>query len=130
MGQLAARTPRWADRLRIFTKPPGWRPAELGGFVAPPEVDRATYEKFDVPVSIRVKVYVFVQFVALNLFAAWFLNHQGALGPGVRLAASLAIVASVVSLGGLLDRRGWAPALEGVRAAGLMALAVYLGVRS
>jgi sterol desaturase/sphingolipid hydroxylase (fatty acid hydroxylase superfamily) len=130
MGRLARQTRGWADRLRILTRPPGWRPAELGGFLSPPEVDRASYEKFFVPVSVQVKVYVFVQLVALILFAAWFLNHQGSLGPAVRVAASLAIVASVVSLGSLLDRRGWASALEGVRATGLIALAVYLGVRS
>jgi hypothetical protein len=98
--------------------------------VAAPEVDRAAYERFAVAVPAAVKGYVLVQFVALNLLTAWFLNRQAALAPGVRVAASLAIVLSVVSLGGLLDRRGWAPLVEGVRAAGLVGLAVYLGVRS
>jgi len=124
MGRLAARTRRWADRLRIFTQPPGWRPAELGGLEAPPEVDRATYEKFDVPVSRAVKTYVFLQFVALNLFAAWFLARQATLGVGLRVALGLAIVWSVASLAALLDGRRWAPVLEGVRASTLVVLAV------
>jgi sterol desaturase/sphingolipid hydroxylase (fatty acid hydroxylase superfamily) len=130
MAGTAARTRRWADRLRIFTKPPGWRPAELGGFAAPPEVDRATYQRFEIEVSTAVKGYVLAQFVALNLLTAWFLNRQADLAPGMRVAAGLGIVASVVCLGGLLDRRGWAPVLEAVRAACLVLLAVYLGVRS
>jgi sterol desaturase/sphingolipid hydroxylase (fatty acid hydroxylase superfamily) len=130
MAATAAHTRRWGDRLRIFTKPPGWRPAELCGFAAPPEVDRATCQRFEVEVSTALKGYVLVQFVALNLLTAWFLNRQAALAPGLRVAAGLGIVASVVCLGGLLDRRGWSPALEAVRAACLIGLAVYLGVRS
>jgi len=116
MARLAARTPRWGDRLRIFVKPPGWRPADLGGFDAPPEVDRDTYRKFDVPVGKAVKVYVFVQFVALNLFSAWFLARQQDLAAGLRVALGLAIVWSVASLSALLDGRRWAPAFEGFRA--------------
>jgi hypothetical protein len=127
MAGMAARTTRWVDRLRILTKPPGWRPAELGGFEAPPEVDRKSYERFEVPASKGVKTYVFAQFVVLNLFVAWFLHRQGALGAGLRVALSLAIVWSVVSLAALLDGRRWAPILEGVRALALgLAAALFI----
>ena len=119
MAKMAARTSRWSDRLRIFTKPPGWRPAELGGFEAPPEVDRATYARFEVPVSGAVKAYVFAQFVALNVFVAWFLHRQGTFPIGLRVALGFAIVWSVFSLAALLDGRRWAPILEGVRASSL-----------
>ena len=122
---LAARAPRGIDRLRVLWKPPGWRPAELGGFEKAPEVDRATYQKYDVPVSAGTKLYVFAQFAFLTTLTAVFLNRQAALGSGVRLAAGIAIVASVVSLGGLLDRRAWAPLLEGIRSVSLVLLAVY-----
>jgi sterol desaturase/sphingolipid hydroxylase (fatty acid hydroxylase superfamily) len=127
---LAASASRWADRLRVFTKPPGWRPAELGGFQAPTEVDRASYQRFEVPVSTRVKIYVLLQFVALNLFAAWFLQRQQALGTGLRVAFAIAIVWTVCSLAALLDRRRGAPTLEAIRAASMIVAAVYLAVRS
>jgi hypothetical protein len=67
--------------------------------------------------------YVF-QFVALNLFAAWFLARQADLGAGLRVALGLAIVWSVASLAALLDGRRWAPVLEGVRASTLAVLAM------
>jgi alkylglycerol monooxygenase len=128
--RLAARASRWADRLRVFTKPPGWRPAELGGFQTPPEVDRATYERFEVPVSTRVKGYVFVQFMALNILVAWFLQRQEGLEAGLRVVIALAIVWSVVTLAALLDGRRWAPVLEATRAVSIVVAALYLGVRS
>ena len=46
----ARRTARLADRVRLFLRPPGWQPDDLGGFEPPPEVDRATYRKFATPV--------------------------------------------------------------------------------
>ena len=42
MWQLARRARRPLDRVRVLWKRPGWRPDELGGYVAPPEVDRAS----------------------------------------------------------------------------------------
>ena len=59
----ARRTRRLADRVRLFLRPPGWQPDELGGYEAPPEVDRATYRKFTTPVPRGLAAYVFAQFV-------------------------------------------------------------------
>jgi len=42
LARKARRTGRWRDRFRLFWKPPGWHPEDLGGSVAAPEVDRAT----------------------------------------------------------------------------------------
>ena len=40
LGGQARRAARPSDKLRLFLKPPGWQPADLGGFQPPPEVDR------------------------------------------------------------------------------------------
>ena len=65
--QKARRTTRLADRLRLFLSPPGWQPAELGGFEPPPEVDRATYRKFETPLPRGLALYAFAQFVLVLL---------------------------------------------------------------
>ena len=49
MWDVARRTARPLDRLRVLWARPGWRPADLGGPLQPPEVDRSSYVKFDVP---------------------------------------------------------------------------------
>jgi len=109
---MARKARRPLDRLRVFWKPPGWRPADLGGFDPAPEVDRATYRKYDPPVSRALEIYVVLQFVALNLAATVFLHRQRDLGGAPRLAAALWILAALVALGGLLDLRSWARGLE------------------
>ena len=110
--RTAGRTSRWGDRIRVFLKPPGWRPEELGGFSPAPEVDRRTYRKYDAPAPGGLKLYVLLQFVLLNVATTAFLFQQQRVSWPIRLAAALAIVTSVASLGGLLDLKPWAFRLE------------------
>jgi sterol desaturase/sphingolipid hydroxylase (fatty acid hydroxylase superfamily) len=126
--RTARRARRWADRARVFLKPPGWMPEEMGGFAPAPEVDPRTYRKYDAPAPGGLKAYVLVQFVLVNLATTAFLfQHQSAPGP-IRLAAALAIVASVASLGGLLDLKPWALRMELARSL-LLGLAAALLLR-
>jgi alkylglycerol monooxygenase len=118
----ARRTARFADRLRLFLSPPGWQPTELGGFEPPPEVDRATYQKFRTPVTRGLALYVFVQFVLVLLGVTALLFGQEQMGPPVRALAAVAAILSLVVVGGLLERKPWAYALEWVRLAALVAV--------
>jgi hypothetical protein len=72
-----------------------------------------------------VKLYVLGQFVVVNLAVVAFLLASPRLLPLQLAIGAIGIALSLVSLGGLLDRRAWAPRLEAARivAAGL-ALAV------
>ena len=114
----ARRTRRWTDRLRLLVKPPGWHPAELGGVVSPPAVDPRTYAKYDVGLARGMRAYVLVHFVFLNLATTVFLFRSATLLSPWRAVAAVALVVSLVSLGGLLDRRPWAVPLETARVLG------------
>jgi hypothetical protein len=115
MWSLARRSRRPLDRRRVLWKRPGWRPDELGGYVPPPEVERATYAKHDAPAPRAVRLYVLAQFVIVNLAAVACLRASGRMDGTARVAAAALLVGSLLSLGGLLDRRPWAPALEAAR---------------
>jgi alkylglycerol monooxygenase len=41
----------WADKLRVFLKPPGWRPADVAERFPKPAFDIYAVQKFDVPIS-------------------------------------------------------------------------------
>lgn len=113
----ARRTARLADALRMFVKPPGWQPADLGGYQPAPPVDPA-YRKFDVPVPAGLGAYVLVQFVVvLGATAALLAVQQWLSFPGKAMGAG-ACVASLVALGLLLERRPWATAVETLRLVG------------
>jgi hypothetical protein len=121
----ARRTRRFSDRLRLFLKPPGWHPEELGGFLAAPEVDPATHSKYESPAPLSLRLYVLMQFVIVNLAATFFLFREGGLGLLPRFSAGLGIILSLASLGGLLDRRAWAYPLELARGVSLAGLAAF-----
>jgi len=122
----ARRADRWLDRLRLLWKPPGWNPEDLGGFAPAPEVDRASYRKYDPPAPRAVKLYVLAQFVGVNAVATAFLFGSGRMTGLGRAAAAVAIAASLAALGGLLDRRAWAYRLEVVRVVGAAGAAPLL----
>jgi len=115
----ARRTSRLADRLRLFLSPPGWQPAELGGFEPPPEVDRATYQKFQTPVARGLAAYVFVQFVLVLAGTTALLFRQQQVGRPLLAAGAVAATVSLVAVGALLERKPWARTVEWVRLAAL-----------
>jgi hypothetical protein len=126
MWRTARRTERPFDRLRLFWKPPGWKPEELGGFEAPTEVDAATYRKFDPEAPRSLKAYVLLQFILVNLVASAFLYRQATLAPAARAILALSIVAALASLGGLLEGRRWALGLELFRFLAIIPVAFWL----
>ena len=123
LAAKARRTSRLADRVRLFLKPPGWQPEELGGFVPAPEVD-PRHVKYDTAAPAGLAFYVFVQFVAVLGATTLLLFHQDALPLGPRLAGAIFIVLTLVALGALLDRRPWAFSLEALRLFSFLAAAV------
>ena len=115
----ARRTRSLADRVRLFLRPPGWQPDELGGYEAPPEVDRATYRKFATPVTRGLAAYVFVQFVLVLLGTSALLFLQERLTRPQLVTGAVFAVVSLVAVGALLERAPWAGTLEWARVASL-----------
>lgn len=113
--RAARRAPRWADRLRFFWKPPGWRPQELGGPVPAPPVDRASYVKFDTPASGALQAYAVLHFLVVLGAASWLLFRQEHLSPALLVGGALLCTLGLGTISGLLEHRPWAVALEGAR---------------
>ena len=121
----ARRTSRLADKLRLFWSAPGWQPADLGGFEPPPDVDRATYQKYRTPLPRGLAVYAFVQFVVVLMGTTWLLFRQAEMTLALRSLAALAAMLGLVVVGGLFERKSWAAGIEWARLA-LAPLAVWL----
>ena len=106
---------RALDKLRVLWSRPGWRPADQGGPLSAPEVDRASYVKFDVPLGWAVKLYVLAQLAVVLIATTIYLRQSDVLPTTTRLAGAVAIIWGLSSLGGLLDRKPWALPLEVAR---------------
>lgn len=120
----ARRIARVSDRLRLFLRPPGWQPAELGGFVPAPAVDAARYRKWETPLPRGVWPYALAQFALLLGATLFLLLRQDALDRRVFAGVAAALVAGLAVLSGVLERRPWALALEAARHAALAAAAL------
>jgi alkylglycerol monooxygenase len=118
-AQLAWRTRSWADRCKIWFKPPGWFPRDI----APLSVD-SSYPKFDPPTTPFVRAYVFVQFWLLTFASLWLLQAQAHLPRAFVLAMFLWICISLFVQGVWLEGRAAARSLEWVRIAAAFTLAI------
>ncbi|HEV2678860.1 MAG TPA: sterol desaturase family protein [Rhodanobacter sp.] len=106
---------RWRDKLLVWLKPPGWRPADVAtrypkpAFVMPGE-------RFDPPLSRPLKVYALLQFALLLAMATQFLGMAGTASLPTLLGYAFYLVASLSVIGALMEQRRWAPWAEGLRA--------------
>ena len=113
----ARRIPRLADQMRLFLARPGWQPAELGGTVGPEEVDTATYLKFDTPTGRQRGRYVLAQFGLVVAATSIFLFSVSRIDEARGGLVAVLVVASLVTLGGLLEKSRWGAAAEAARIA-------------
>lgn len=70
----------WADKLRIWFKPPGWRPAELAQRFPKPAFDLAAVKTYDPPASRGVMLFAALQFVVLLGGVSVFLWESHTMG--------------------------------------------------
>ncbi|MCB9184318.1 MAG: sterol desaturase family protein [Flavobacteriales bacterium] len=113
--KLARRCRSWSDRVKVFLKPPGWRPVYLGGFEGPKAKDSATYRKFDVAVPRALIGYVALQFVLMLGLTTYFLFQQQRMQALDQWLIAALIVWWLMDLGVLLDARPWALWSEALR---------------
>ena len=111
----ARRTKRLADGVRLFVKPPGWHPDELGGYQPAPEVEARSYRKWETGTPRGLRFYLLGQFVTVLVAASMFLFLQERVGPLLAISTCSYIVASLVVFGALFEGKPWAFAAESFR---------------
>ncbi|RZJ26859.1 MAG: hypothetical protein EOO54_01275 [Haliea sp.] len=105
LGKDAWHARSWADKLRIWFKPPGWRPADVAARFPKDTFDIARVERFHPPVSPAVLVFGGLQFLLLLGGVAWFLWHADQM-PGAHAWVWLAALATGLwAVGAVLQGR-------------------------
>ncbi|MFQ5549370.1 MAG: sterol desaturase family protein [Woeseia sp.] len=111
----AVRTKRWSDRLGIWFRRTGWRPADVDALFPKRKTDLASFKKFDPEISTAARRYALAQFllaVAGVLAIARMYAEQGAYAV---LVPCLLLCATLYTLGFLIEARPCAGRLEFVR---------------
>jgi hypothetical protein len=107
-------TRRWSDKLRVWLKPPGWRPADVAMRFPRPAFD-IHRERFDPPLPRALAIYCLLQFALLLGMTTQFLDLSATAGLPVLLGYAAYLVGSLTVLGALMEGRPGARAIEAVR---------------
>jgi alkylglycerol monooxygenase len=119
------RTRRWRDKLAIWWKPPGWRPADLAAAEPKATFDPYTREKYAPQAARAVQAHVSVQFALLMLIGADCLARAEQLSTAWGVGYVAWAVANLVALCAWLEGKRHAVVLDLARlGAALLALAL------
>ncbi len=102
----AQRSRRWRDRLGIWFRRTGWRPADVAERYPSARHDRASFRKYDPPTGPAIRRYLVVQFVAAVGMTLAIGQEFAADGAGHVLLPCLFLWLWLYSLGRLSDGHG------------------------
>ncbi|MDP3170741.1 MAG: lysoplasmalogenase family protein [Polaromonas sp.] len=105
LGKESWHAKNWGDKLRVWFKPPGWRPADLAARFPKEDFDLTRVERFHPPLQPAVELFGGVQFLLLLAGVAYFLWHADALAAGPALVWLAALGTGLWAVGGLLQGR-------------------------
>ncbi|MEO8797400.1 MAG: sterol desaturase family protein, partial [Polyangiaceae bacterium] len=120
------KTSRGTEKLGALFRSPAWKPK---AYVHPPKRDlaKATYTKFSVYTPKKTQRYVLGSYVVVALATFLLMGFGQSLPRSVLYLGSASIVLALLSLGGMLERKKWAPGVEAIRLViGGLAVALYV----
>jgi sterol desaturase/sphingolipid hydroxylase (fatty acid hydroxylase superfamily) len=95
------RTASWADKLRVWFKPPGWRPADVAARWPKPAFDIRAVKRYDPPLSPRAAGLALGLFAVLLAGTAALLWNAHRLEPALLWGGAAAIVGGLCAVGAL-----------------------------
>jgi alkylglycerol monooxygenase len=99
-------TRSWGNKLRVFLKPPGWRPADVAAKFPKPAFQMGTaFLKFDTPLPRHVQIIGAAAFTLLLQAVAVFLWLADGLGSVQLWAGVLGLTLALWVLGALMQAR-------------------------
>jgi len=115
LKNIAREFPHALDRVKLFLMPPEWRPSGVTPLPPHPEVKPETYVKYDTSIPSGLRFYVLVQFVPVIAATFLILQMENKWPMLTLISVAGLILFAILTLGGILDRKGWAFKWEMVR---------------
>ena len=95
----------WADKVRVWFKPPGWRPPDVAARFPKPPFDIAQVKTFHPPMTPTLALFAGLQFVALLGGVVVFLWHADTMPAAVSAVWLAALAAILWSVGAVMQGR-------------------------
>lgn len=124
--QLMRATARLRDKILLWFMPPEWRPADLGGIVEVPEVQRATQTKYEVVTPRPLNAYALWLFVSALLAGVIFLQWSASFPLWLRIAACGHVLWALWAWAQVVELRRSIWIFEGLRLLALLPLGLAI----
>jgi len=121
----ATRTRRWRDKIGIWFRRTGWRPADVAAEYPKQAVDLTRFRKYDPDISTVRRRYVLAQFMVVIATALFIANAFATQGAGVVLVPCLLLWTNLYTLGLLNEDRPYAARFELIRLFVVLPLGMY-----
>ena len=118
----------WADKLRVWIRPPGWRPADVAARFPKPPFDIAKVRRYEPVVSPGVQWFAGIQFLLLVGFAVVFLWFSDLLPLPHSAVWLAALTAMLWAIGGVLQGRLTVTEVLLIEACALATASAALGI--
>jgi sterol desaturase/sphingolipid hydroxylase (fatty acid hydroxylase superfamily) len=94
---------RWADKVKVWFKPPGWRPADVAQRFPKAAFELNRAERHDPPMGPRRRTAAVLVFMALLAAVVALLWNAHSLSGPEQVAAALAVLAALWALGWIIS---------------------------
>ena len=120
----AVRTRRWRDKLGIWIRRTGCRPADVEAQFPKKSSDLSESNKFNPPLGVAMRRYLVWQFVAAAFGVLWIGNLFAQSGTQAVLLPCVLLWSTLYSFGSLSESRSYALRFELVRLFGILPLGI------
>jgi len=120
MWKTIKEIPSWKDKARFLFYKPGWLPEKMGGYQAPPEVDKKRINKYDALAPTPLNLYVLFQYLIALAGTAFFLFQLKNFSIAQQVGIVLIIIITITNCGALFEMKNWVWLLEKARAVLIM----------
>lgn len=108
----AKETKYFADKIKIWFMPLGWRPRDVEPYPAKMGYTREEQVKYESKEFPKSRIYLILQIVFGMLFMYFAIDQKNSLDFTQRLIMCTALFIMILSWSGLLEAKKWAPFLE------------------
>lgn len=121
-------TRSWKDKLRVWYKPTGWRPADVEAKYPVHKIENVyAFEKYDTPFSKLLLAWTWVQLIMLLLFVSYLFGNIAMIGkPGIFVYGGF-IFLFVYALSELMDNNKFALGWEFLKCTVAFVIIYYSG---
>ena len=116
---------RWQDKIGVWFRRTGWRPADVAAAFPKEAVDLEKFQKFDPQISSARRQYVIAQFLVVIALALFIAGVFANLGPRAVLAPCLLLWSILYTLGLLNEDRPYAARFELLRLIVVFPIGLY-----